>query len=215
MKLLAIDDHVLFLQGLKFLLTDLEEGLEFIEASTLAEALELGDKASIDFILLDYHLPDSEGDKELGALKGVYEKAVIVVLSGEENPDLIRAIIDAGAAGFIPKTSTKDILIAALKLILAGGVYIPNVAMHSSSAAASHQSGSGDELHSGVNALSKRQLEVLTRAVQGKPNKVIARELYIAEGTVKAHLSAAYQALGVSNRTEAVYEAAKLRLIQV
>lgn len=215
MKLLAIDDHVLFLQGLKFLLADLEEGLEFIEASTLAEALELEHKASIDFILLDYHLPDSEGETALSALKEAYENAVIVVLSGEENPDLIKATIDAGAAGFIPKTSTQDILIAALKLILAGGVYIPNLALHGRAAAAAQQNGGGDELHSGIDSLSKRQLEVLKRAVQGKPNKVIARELYIAEGTVKAHLSAAFQALGVANRTEAVYAAAKLRLIQV
>jgi DNA-binding NarL/FixJ family response regulator len=128
---------------------------------------------------------------------------------------LIKATIDAGAAGFIPKTSTQDILIAALKLILAGGVYIPNLAMHGRSAAAPHRNGASDGSPSAIESLSKRQLEVLARAVQGKPNKVIARELYIAEGTVKAHLSAAFQALGVSNRTEAVYAAAKLRLIQV
>jgi DNA-binding NarL/FixJ family response regulator len=215
MKLLAIDDHVLFLQGLKFLLTDLQGGLEFIEASTLAAALEIEDKASIDFILLDYHLPDSEGENALGALKEAYENAVIVVLSGEENPDLIKATIDAGAAGFIPKTSTRGILIAALQLILAGGVYIPNLAMHGNPAAAPQQNGSSEERSSAIESLSKRQLEVLARAVQGKPNKVIARELYIAEGTVKAHLSAAFQALGVANRTEAVYAAAKLRLIDV
>jgi DNA-binding NarL/FixJ family response regulator len=211
MKLLTIDDHALFRQGLKFLLMDLQNDLECIEAESLADALALDDKESVEFILLDYHLRDSEGEESLEKISGAFENAVIVVLSGEENPQLIRNIIDRGAAGFIPKSSTQDILIAALKLILAGGVYIPAVAVNTSPASPA----TTEVLEEGISSLSKRQLEVLRRAVQGKSNKVIARELFIAEGTVKAHLSAAFRALGVSNRTEAVYAASRLNLVKV
>ena len=215
MKLLTIDDHALFRQGLKFLLTDLQNDLECIEAESLAEALALEDKKSIEFILLDYHLRDSKGEESLKRISEAFENAVIVVLSGEENPQLIRSIIDHGAAGFIPKSSTQDILIAALKLILAGGVYIPAIAVNASPTAPDTPSVTTESLEEGINTLSQRQLEVLRRAVQGKPNKVIARELFIAEGTVKAHLSAAFRALGVSNRTEAVYAASRLNLVKM
>jgi len=150
------------------------------------------------------HLRDSKGEESLGKISEAFENAVIVVLSGEENPQLIRSIIDRGAAGFIPKSSTQDILIAALKLILAGGVYIPAIAVNASPLAPESPSVSTESLEEGINSLSQRQLEVLRRAVQGKSNKVIARELFIAEGTVKAHLSAAFRALGVSNRTNLV-----------
>ncbi|MEJ2308289.1 MAG: response regulator transcription factor [Gammaproteobacteria bacterium] len=214
MKLLTIDDHALFRQGLKFLLTDLQNDLECIEAESLAEALALDDKKSIEFILLDYHLRDSKGEELLSKISDAFENAVIVVLSGEENPQRIRNIIDQGAAGFIPKSSTQDILIAALKLILAGGVYIPAVAINASPLTADKPSVTTESLEGGINSLSQRQLEVLRRAVQGKSNKVIARELFIAEGTVKAHLSAAFRALGVSNRTEAVYAASRLNLVK-
>lgn len=205
MRLLTIDDHALFRQGLKYLLLDLQEDLEFLEADTLQEALEVPDKHLVDFILLDYHLSDSKGENSLDKLSGAFESAVIVVLSGEDSPTLIRDIINRGAAGFIPKSSTQDILLAALKLILAGGVYVPANAMRNN-----EQPGS-----STLDALSKRQLEVLTRAVQGKSNKAIARELDIAEGTVKAHLSAAFRELGVNNRTEAVYAASRLKLVKI
>ncbi|MGD8234955.1 MAG: response regulator transcription factor [Chromatiales bacterium] len=215
MKLLTIDDHALFRQGLKFLLTDLQNDLECIEAESLAEALALDDKKSIEFILLDYHLRDSKGEESLKRISEAFENAVIVVLSGEENPQLIRSIIDHGAAGFIPKSSTQDILIAALKLILAGGVYIPAIAVNASPTAPDTPSVTTESLEEGINTLSQRQLEVLRRAVQGKSNKVIARELFIAEGTVKAHLSAAFRALGVSNRTEAVYAASRLNLVKM
>jgi len=215
MKLLTIDDHALFRQGLKFLLMDLQNDLECIEAESLAGALALNDKQSIEFILLDYHLRDSKGEESLGKISEAFENAVIVVLSGEENPQLIRTIIDRGAAGFIPKSSTQDILIAALKLILAGGVYIPAIAVNTSPVSPGASPVTTELLEEGISSLSKRQLEVLRRAVQGKSNKVIARELFIAEGTVKAHLSAAFRALGVSNRTEAVYAASRLNLVKV
>jgi DNA-binding NarL/FixJ family response regulator len=215
MKLLTVDDHALFRQGLKFLLMDLQHDLECLEAGSLDEALALDEKESIEFVLLDYHLTDSEGDISLKRIATAFENAVIVLLSGEENPQLIRQLIDQGAAGYIPKSSSQDVLIAALKLILAGGVYVPAIAMNASTPAAMARVMQPEGASRELNALSKRQQDVLTLAVQGKSNKAIARELNIAEGTVKAHLSAAFRALGVSNRTEAVYAASRLNLVKV
>ena len=145
----------------------------------------------------------------------------MVVLSGLEDPRQVRMAIERGAAGFIPKSSTPEIMIGALRLVLAGGVYLPAIALsdlaHTSSLdkqagprqAAVEAGGS----HPGIaGILSDRQLDVLHRAILGKSNKTIARDLQVAEGTVKAHLSTAFRLLGVHNRTEAVYRAAQLGL---
>jgi DNA-binding NarL/FixJ family response regulator len=137
--------------------------------------------------------------------------ATIVALSSEENPAINRAAIEAGAAGFIPKSSTPNVLIAALKLALAGGVYLPPSVLQSlrgqpAAASSARLSPSRSHISQGVSA---RFSNCRSR---GKVNKIIARELKISEATVKAHLSACFRALGVSNRTEAVFAAANMNL---
>ena len=143
-------------------------------------------------------MPGVKGLDALRAMREAFESSRIVVLSGEEDPRLVRMAIDAQAAGFIPKSSTPQVLLSALRLVLADGVYLPTVALK-------HLESAPRE----IGNLSERQLDVLRKAVQGKANKVIARELSLSEGTVKAHLAAAFRALGVKNRTEAVYAAAR------
>jgi DNA-binding NarL/FixJ family response regulator len=123
---------------------------------------------------------------------------------------VVRAAIELGAMGFIPKSSSPEVLMQALRLILAGGVYLPPAVLDGRLAEplpAKPQAGPAK-----LPGITERQMDVLRCVIQGKPNKVIARELDISEGTVKAHLSAVMQALGVHNRTEAVYAAAKLGL---
>ncbi len=227
LKILLVDDHALFRSGLRFLLADLDQEIEFTEAETCAAALEVGSETT-DLVLLDFHLPDSDGDFEaLEKIKTQFPAATVVVLSSEDDPEIIHGAIDAGAAGFIPKSSTPDIMIAALKLILAGGIYLPPMAYASKKAKTqadvkdqqNQQAVNSDGTnrngldHSLNEQLSDRQLEVLMGAIKGKPNKIIARELNIAEGTVKAHLSVAFRVLDVKNRTEAVFLAAKLGLV--
>ncbi|HTT40138.1 MAG TPA: response regulator transcription factor [Burkholderiales bacterium] len=211
MRILVVDDHALFREGLKFLLRDLDDELVISEAADCRQAVAQQGQA-FDLILLDLHMPGVEGLDALDALRGAFEGTRIVVLSAEEDPRQVRRAIDSGAAGFIPKASTPEVLLNALRLILAGGIYLPPMALRGLADApepipsipASH-----DRV---VEALSGRQLDVLNKAVLGKPNKVIARELGISEATVKAHLSAAFRVLGVRNRTEAVYTAARLGL---
>ena len=212
--ILLVDDHTLFRQGLKFLLDDLASDITFYEAETCDQALDFSHQDDIDLILLDYHFP--QGLSEHLALKEIkksFEQTTVVVLSSEDDPNIVSAAIEAGAAGFIPKSSTPEILIAALKLILAGGIYLPSFAPIPTAPQKPkvHKEKSGTFAQFSEQ-LTERQQQALMGAIKGKPNKVIARELNIAEGTVKAHLSVAFKVLDVKNRTEAVYMAAQLGL---
>lgn len=213
MKTLLIDDHVLFRQGMKFLLTDLDSRIEFIEADSCKVALEQYADEDIEVILLDYHIPGEVGREALSNIKQVFSSSAIVIVSSEDDPHIIRGAIEQGAAGFIPKSSTQEVLIAALRLVMAGGIYLPSRALHNIESSLSSPSAQYEKpARNPIENLSSRQREVLISAVKGRVNKVIARELNISESTVKAHLSSAFRALGVSNRTEAVFVAAKLGL---
>ena len=145
------------------------------------------------------------------SIRDAFPQTPVVVLSGEDDPRMIRATIEHGAMGFVPKSSTPEILIQALRLILAHGVYLPMSALDSDEPRGSGGSTPADP-DSLLRAMSPRQIEVLHCVIQGQPNKLIARKLALSESTVKAHLSAVFRSLGARNRTEAVYAAAKLGL---
>ena len=204
MRIMLVDDHELFREGLKYLLPVLDSRVEFIEAGNIEDALQIAADPQPDLILLDYHLPGTSRLDALKQIRAVFESAAVVVLSGEEDVKIIRAAVDHGAAGFIPKSSTREILVNALSLVLAGGTYLPASALRATSLLPENASAT-----LGLQ-LSSRQHEVLMKVIQGKSNKIIARELDITDHTVKAHLSVAFRVMGVQNRTEAVYVAAKL-----
>lgn len=206
MHVLLIDDHEMFRQGVRFLLTDLHDDIRFTDASNCEEALSALAADEADLALLDLNMPGPDGLTALRQIRAAHPAVPVAVLSGMDDPDLIRSAIDQGASGFVPKASSSDVLVAALRLILAGGVYLPKAALNASPTRSAASAGQNTDL------LSERQTDVLLKAIQGKPNKVIAREMSIAEGTVKTHLSAAFKVLGVHNRTEAVFAAAKLGL---
>ena len=210
MNILLVDDHDLFREGLKYLLQVLDDSITFLEASSIeGAAAAVGDR-EIDLILLDYYLPGVVGLSALEFFRQGYESARLVVLTGEEDPRVVRAAIDKGAAGYIPKTSSREVLVGALKNVLAGNIYLPPSALKSMTGGDGNLSESTADGETVYEQLSPRQLEVLMKAIQGKANKVIARELDISDHTVKAHLSVAFRTLGVQNRTEAVFVAARL-----
>lgn len=214
MRALLIDDHVLFRQGLKFLLADLDRDITFGDADNCSDALRHAHEPT-DLVLLDLYMPDSQGMHALATIRTSFEASAIVVISSEDDPRVIRRAIEMGASGFIPKSSTPQLMIAALRLVLAGGTYLPRHVLHDVTPASPPQPAAEAASRNRVGeTLSGRQLEVLMKVVMGKPNKVIARELQLSEGTVKAHLSAAFRTLGVQSRTEAVYMAAKVGLTQ-
>ena len=218
MRLLVVDDHELFRKGLMLLFNELDESVHFFQAESSKQGISLCRDTEVDLVLLDLHMPGENGMDCFGALREI-SSAPIVMLSSEDDPGIIRQAIEKGAAGFIPKSSSPEVLIAALRLILAGGTYLPPNVLNLDVGSIHHPGPGHVCLEAGnpnlgpINHLSERQREVLLGAVQGKPNKVIARQLSLSEGTVKAHLSSAYRALGVSNRTEAVFVAAELGLV--
>ena len=210
MRVLLVDDHKLFREGLKAILAGSETGISLDEAGSAAQGLERAAAGTYDLILLDLKMPGVQGMDGLQAMREAVPATPVVVLSGEEYSDVVRAAIELGAMGFIPKSSTPEVLIQAMRLIAAGGVYLPPAVLDSRLPASLPPKAASGETK--LPGLTERQMDVLRCVIQGKPNKVIARELDISEGTVKAHLSAVMHALGARNRTEAVYAAAKLGL---
>lgn len=209
MKILLVDDHTLFREGMKFLLDDLDESIELHEAADCDEALACADAQDFDLVLLDLKMPGVQGLDALQAFRKQHEDIPVVVLSGEGTPKQVREAIESGCMGYIPKTSTHQILMQALKLVLAGGVYLPPDVLGDRF---TEGSAVQETVHpkASIEGLSQRQLQALRCVIEGKPNKVIASDLDVSEHTVKAHLSSIFRALGVHNRTEAVYKAAKL-----
>ena len=206
MHILIVDDHPLFREGLKTLLAALEPGVRISDAGSVDEAVALRGDDAPDLILLDMNLPGTSRLDALHQVKAAHESASVVVVSGDENPLLIRSAVDAGAAGYIPKSTEASLTIQALRLVLANGIYLPRAALTGGAAPPQTANATGSP------EFSDRQLAVLKCLLQGKANKVIARELSIAEGTVKAHLWAIYQALGVNSRAQAMYRVHELHL---
>lgn len=202
MRILLVDDHQLFSAGLKILLEELSPGVDISISNTVAKALQ--ESGAFDLILLDLHLPDADGFNGLTKLKAQFEAIPIVIVSSEESPQRIRDSIQQGAMGFVPKASSPQELFNAMRLILSRETYLPPSCL-----APFDVCGQGIQSPSAIQ-LSPRQHEVLMKVIQGKPNKVIARELGISDQTVKSHVMAVLTAMGVSNRTEAVYKAASL-----
>jgi DNA-binding NarL/FixJ family response regulator len=213
LKILLVDDHELFREGVKLLLANLADHCEFAEAPDLTQALDLAATQRFDIVLLDFRMPGASGFEALRAMRETAETASIVVLSGEDDPALIRRVIDDGAAGFIPKSCSHAVMMAALRLILSGSTYLPpHVLSMIEAETAAQTDADAPATPPGLAALTERQLTTLRLAMQGKANKIIAREMDITEATVKAHLAAAFRALGVHNRTEAVFVAARAGL---
>jgi len=210
MRLLLIDDHTLFREGLSLILSGLRADLMLLQAGSCEEAAELANAdEQVDLILLDMKLPGVSGVAALKMIRAMFAGTRVIIVSGECTPQDVNAAIEAGAMGYIPKTSSPNLLMSALGVVMANGVYLPAEIMLA--ARASGINGNGAQANAIV-ALTDRQCDVLRLLVEGAPNKRIARLLDISEATVKTHLAAVFRLLDVHNRTEAVYAAARLGL---
>lgn len=214
MKVLLVDDHALFREGLRSLLERLGESFEIFEAGDCASAFEVAERnPDLGLVLLDLGLPDMPGNDAIHVMRERYPTVPVVVLSASEDRPSVLAAINSGAMGFIPKSSNSALLMNALRLVFANGVYIPPSVL-TSPVNASQTPPAQAVLRKGATlrelGLSERQIEVLALVVQGMPNKLIARKLDIAEATVKNHVTAALRALNVSNRTQAVLAVGQL-----
>jgi len=209
MKILVVDDHLLIREALRGVLKELRSDAVILEASEGGKAMQLmAEHADINLVLLDLNLPDRDGFSMLAELRERYPATSVVVLSGQQDRASVVKALDLGALGFIPKSAHREVMLAALELVFAGGIYIPpeilsrqepTPSQNPPRPAAEPSRGSPKDL-----GLTERQLEVLALMMRGKSNKAISRVLDVAEPTVKNHITAILKALKVTNRTEAV-----------
>lgn len=222
MKVLLIDDHPLILSALQTVIEGIGDDVQVIGADSAAAARQtLKTQADFDLVLLDLQLGDASGFDLLDEFRAAYPALPVVVISASDRTsDVIRAI-DQGAMGFVPKRTSTELLSQALKLVMSGGIYVPPMTLGQetpapAAAPTSHNSklqqiqeqamASNFQTTTGLEGLSltPRQTDVLALLLQGKPNKIIARELGVSVETIKDHVAAVLKALGVSSRTQAV-----------
>jgi DNA-binding NarL/FixJ family response regulator len=226
MILLLIDDHVLFREGVALLLQPLVADLRVRQAGSCEEAFELLEREGpADMVLMDLGLPGMSGLQGIALFHERYPQTPVVALSSADDRDTVLAALDAGAMGFIPKTSSSAILVGALRLIMAKGIYLPpsaflHDAIERPAAAEAPRprppAAGGPRDDAGLRpadlGLTPRQADVLYQILQGRSAKLIGRELALSPSTVKAHTSAVLRALNVTTRTQAVVAASRLGL---
>ena len=192
-------------------LSKIARNVEFVLA-TNADELHARADDTLDLAIVELSIPGTHGYSHVDELRHCHPDLPVIVLSGCSDPVLICSILERGVLGFIPKTHSSEVMLSAVRLVLAGGVYVPPLilqALHSEAAAPGAPPGNrvAQTQECLRNALTERQMAVLELLSQGKPNKLIGRALNISEGTVKIHLAAIFRALNVRNRTEAVIAA--------
>ena len=209
-RLIIADDHPLFRGALREAVSGLLANADFAEAGSFDEAVAAIDGGGdIDLVLLDLTMPGVRGFSGLMYLRAQYPSVPVVVVSANDDPAVIRRCIDLGASGFIPKTLAIESIRGAIARVLEGGVWTPpDVDLERA----------GDEeitrLMARMATLTPQQVRVLMMLSEGLLNKQIAYALGVSEATVKAHVSAILQKLGVESRTQAVIAAARIEVDQ-
>ena len=203
MKTLLADDHPLMREGVRQVLSQLEPPVEIIDAhdypSLFAQTALHGD---LDLALVDLNMPGFVGMQGITQYRSRFPDIPLVVLSASESPNDIRNALEAGALGYIPKAASTTEMLAALRQVLAGDIYVP--ACLGDGKGGLHTVAPADFVALQHSGLTARQLEVARLLAQGCANKAIAGMLAMSESTVKVHIAAIFRALNVSNRTEAV-----------
>jgi len=200
MKALIADDHPMVRDALSRTLRGVEPRFEIVEAADAPGAIALLQQQAVSLLLVDLQMPGMDGVAGVRRLRALFPTVPLVVVSADQEPATVRAALAAGAAAYLPKSEPPEVLQQALRLVLAGGTYTPAAALAESVAAGR------PDLH----ALTPRQRDVLRGLSRGLPNKLIARELNLSEGTVKIHIAAVLRTLRARNRTEAVVLARQL-----
>jgi two-component system, NarL family, nitrate/nitrite response regulator NarL len=198
LRIVIADDHALVRELLERQIQDLGGDVQVLHAGTLHQVLELLPNAGrLDLILLDLRMPGMNGFAGLQAVRQARPDVPVAMLSGQVDPQTIREALQAGAAGYLPKTMRAAGMLNALRLILGGERYIPDTALSPGEPIPLAADGGGTEL-------SRREQDVVKLLLRGQTNKEIARGLQIEEVTVALHLRSVYRKLNVRNRTQAV-----------
>lgn len=203
MKILVIDDHALVREGLCQVLKGVDENVEVLQAGTCSVGFSLAhDHSDIDLVLLDYHLPDMTGLVALEVFGERHPELPVVMLSGSANVQIMRHVLQAGAAGFVTKSGVSDELLLAVRTVLAGGEYLPPEFSELETSQTPPAGGTRAEL-------TQKQETVLMELLDGRSNREIAEKLSISDETVKSHVTAILRHFDVQNRTQAVVAAAR------
>ena len=193
---LIVDDHALLHETLGAAVRAVSPKARVHYAFELRGALDIAKQLAVDsFVLLDLGLPGCAGLDALHRFRKIFPGMRVAVVSATETAAFVTSALNAGASGYIPKTSMPDVLVAALSVVFAGGIYIPPQVLPSLAQAP---------------AFTTRQLQVLRLIAKGASNREIAKALGIADNTAKQHTHAVFQALNVTSRTQAIVAAARL-----
>jgi DNA-binding NarL/FixJ family response regulator len=209
MKILVVDDHQLIREALRGVLKELRRDAVILEAPNAAQAEQIiTEQGDINLVLLDLTLPDRDGFSLLEELRRRYPAISVVVLSATQDRSNVVKALDLGASGYIPKSARREVMLSAIQLVLAGGIYIPPQILEREPPTAAAVTQVVDrewiEICGSQAGLTGRKIDVLTLMMQGMNNKTICRVLNLAEPTVKNHVSAILRAFKVTNRTEVV-----------
>jgi DNA-binding NarL/FixJ family response regulator len=212
MRVLIADDHPLYRDALRLQMERLFPEAVIVEAASFGEVVQIGKGSStpFDLFLMDYHMPGMSHES-LKQLAAAFPESPIAVVSGTANAADVRAVIQAGARGFIPKTATGTHLLHALQLLLAGGTSVPANFLFGETPLATPSP--AEETAPWIAALTSREREVLLGVMRGLSNKQIGRELDLAEVTVKLHLRTIFRKVGARTRSEAAVLATKASLV--
>ena len=208
-RVVIADDHPLFRGALRETLAKLFPQAGIVEVGSFDELQSLIDRDSaVDLVLLDLTMPGARGFSGLMYLRGQYPQIPVIVVSANTEPGVVRRCIEFGASGFIPKTTSVEQMRTAIRSVLEGGAWVPpDIELGDSDPETS-------DIVARLASLTPQQMRVLMMLSEGLLNKQIAHELSVSEATVKAHVSAILQKLGVESRTQAVITAAKIELPQ-
>ncbi|HJS76245.1 MAG TPA: response regulator transcription factor [Burkholderiales bacterium] len=216
MRILVVDDHPLMAEAIGLAMRTLDRATEVQSAGSLAAALARAKQVAFDLCLLDLGLPDCSGLEALSRMRETLPALPVVVVSAADDTKSVLAALDLGAMGYIPKTSPRDVLLGAVRLVASGGIYVPVEAVKAREAAEPVPPAAGERAAAAKTmaelGLSSRQCEVLELLLKGLPNKLIARKLEISENTAKIHVSAVLRVLGVATRTQALIAVNRLGL---
>lgn len=214
MKILLVDDHALFREGMHHIVCQLGDKVDILDADSFSEAMLMAsNNPDLDLVLLDLKMPDSGGVDTVKIFHTSHPGVPIVVVSGTDYRSDIEHAMNSGATGFVSKTSGSKDMLHALRVVLGGGVYLPPQLLQHALSGIAEVRRDGRSWRINKFGLTYRQMQVLQHIAKGLTNKDIAQAIGLAEGTVKIHVAAIFQALRVSNRIEAAHAAQSLGLV--
>jgi DNA-binding NarL/FixJ family response regulator len=211
-KVLMVDDHALFRDGMRYVLQQLADEVEVIDSGNFVDGMkQAASNPDLDLALLDLHMPGSDGVKSIQAFHESNPSIPLVVVSGSDQREDIEKVMEYGAMGFISKMSSSKMMLSALRMVLDGGVYLPPQLLQQAMQGLDQGSNLDKRTaRQGKSGLTTRQMQTLQLLAEGLSNKDISDRMNLAEGTVKIHTAAVYQTLRVNSRLEAVSAARRL-----